>query len=77
MSSNAIEGLSGYATSGTREQRRSIWSQLRRWTQRMSRKERCAVAATMTTTFILIGVMLVALHLTLQDYVIDLRAWPI
>ena len=43
----------------------------------MSMKERCAVAATMTTTFILIGVMLVALHLTLQDYVIDLRAWPI
>ena len=43
----------------------------------MSKAERYAVTATMATTFFLIGVMLVALHLTLRDYVVDLGAWPV
>ena len=42
----------------------------------MSKGERYAVATTMATTFIMIGVMLVALHLTLRDYVIQLGVWP-
>ncbi len=76
MSSNAIEGFDGHATTGSRSAGGSIWSQLRLWTQRMSKAERCAVAATMATTFFLIGVMLLALHLTLRDYVIHFGAWP-
>ena len=77
MSSNAVERFHGIATSRARNERPSIWSQLRHWTRRMSRGERCAVAATMATTFFLIGVLLVALHLTFQDYLIDFGAWPI
>ena len=42
----------------------------------MSKAERYAVAATMATTFFLIGVMLVALHLTLENYVIQIGTWP-
>ncbi len=49
---------------------------MRLWSQRMSKKERRAVAATMATTFFLIGVMLVAIHLSLRDYVIHFGAWP-
>lgn len=77
MSSNAIEGFDGYATSGARGESGSVWGRVRQWTRRMSRGERCAVTATMATTFFLIGVMLVALHLTLQDYVIRFSAWPV
>ncbi len=76
MSSNAIEGFDRTATSGSRSAGGSIWSQLRLWTQRMSKGERCVVAATMATTFFLIGVVLLALHLTLRDYVIHFTAWP-
>ena len=76
MSSNTIEGFDGHTTSGSRARRASIWSQLRAWTQRMSTGERCAVVATMATTFFLIGVMVVALHLTLRDYVIQIGTWP-
>ncbi len=67
MSSNAIEGFDGYATSKARGGRGSVWDRMRQWTRRMSKAERCAVAATMATTFFLIGVMLLALHLTLRD----------
>lgn len=77
MSSHTVEGFHGVATSGSRDARGSIWGRLRRWTRRMSKAERYAVTATMATTFFLIGVTLVALHLTLRDYVVDLGAWPV
>ena len=73
---DVIEEFNRNTTSGARGARESIWSQLRRWTRRMSGGERCAVAATMATTFFLIGVMLVALHLTLRDYVSHVGVWP-
>ena len=47
LQSNAIEGFDGYATKGARAERSSAWSQLRLWTRHMSRRERCAVTATM------------------------------
>jgi hypothetical protein len=76
LASNTLEGFDRHPTRESRTDRASIWSQLRLWTQRMSRGERCAVAATMATTFFLIGVMVVALHLTLRDYVIQIGTWP-
>ena len=76
MSSNTVEGFDGRLTREPRAERASFWSQIRLWTQRMSKAERYAVAATMATTFFLIGVMLVALHLTLENYVIQIGTWP-